>query len=154
MRVEEEKLSKEILKESKDINKQWKKAKIEKQAMIKNAMIGETILFEMAGRTEAIKNFGIGNILNISKEGYIHFQWLGQYSTYVSTIKGTFKNGWIDTKKNLEYYKRKPESNKHEPFTGKMTETDIHISEILLTGKDNILNASHKLTTQALKYLQ
>ena len=115
-------------------------------------LVGDVFLFEMAGRRDGHQNFGVGMALNVSSSN-IHFQWMGNYYD-AHTINGSFKLGWIDTTKNVEYYRKTKETKRHEQFTGQATNTVVEKESVLLIGEENILTKDHRLTAKALKMLR
>ena len=116
-------------------------------------LVGEVFLFQLNGNKEGYKNFGVGLALNITTEGRIHFQWMGNYHDSHAAA-GSFKQGWIDLAKNQEYYRKTKETKSHIPFTGQMTDTEIWKEMVLASGRENILTKDHRLSSKALKKLR
>ena len=115
-------------------------------------LVGDVFLFEMEGKKDGYKHFGVGMALNTTKT-HIHFQWMGNYYD-AHSVSGSFKLGWIDTTKNCEYYKNSKETKKHQPFTGQLSKTVVETDSVLLAGRDNVLTDKNRLTSRALKALR
>jgi hypothetical protein len=107
---------------------------------------GDVILFGLNDGTSAKNAYAVAQVLNVNKEGWIHFQWMGNYS---NTKERKFLLGWVDPKDNKEYYLKKHLHPSHLKFTGVDTETYIDTSRVLLKGPA-LIKESGKLTPYAL----
>ena len=114
---------------------------------------GDIFLFLMSGGKGVFHGFGVGLALNIATNGYIHFQWLGNFSDSHSPT-GSFRLGWIDTTKNKEYFREKRERNTHTMFTGQATDTKIHKEDVIMVGGKKILTKGMTFTAKALNLLK
>ena len=95
----------------------------------------------------------MGNVLNVGNNGFIHFQWMGNFADS-SSPQGSFRLGWVDTSKNQEYFREKRERHTHDMLTGQCTDTKIHVSEVIMAGRNKILTKDHKFTRKAVNLLR
>jgi hypothetical protein len=114
---------------------------------------GDIFLFLMSGGKGIFHGFGVGLALNIATNGYIHFQWMGNFSDSHSPT-GSFRLGWIDTTKNKEYFRERKERNTHTMFTGQSTDTEIHKEDVIMVGEKKILTKGMTFTAKALNLLK
>jgi transposase InsO family protein len=114
---------------------------------------GDIFLFLMSGGKGIFHGFGVGLALNIAANGYIHFQWMGNFSDSHSPT-GSFRLGWIDTTKNKEYFRERRERNTHTMFTGQSTDTKIHKEDVIMVGEKKILTKGMTFTAKALNLLK
>ena len=112
---------------------------------------GELILFKLEINTHADINYGIARIISITNDGYLHFQWFGNYT---NDLNGKFKPGWIN-KQHREYYQRRPLHKSHIPFTGASTKTFLRINSDITREKDmKILTGTHHLSQDAIAKIE
>ena len=86
--------------------------------------------------------FGIAKILEIRKDGTIHFQW---YGNYFYNANGTFLPGWKNLSEDLGYYGRKI-SRLVVAWTGDTKETVT--SDIVIAAGTDLLGKDKKLTAR------
>ena len=111
---------------------------------------GDLILFRLSNNSHSNTNYGVANVISITNDGYIHFQWLGNVK---NSTKSKFQPGWIDNDEN-EYYQRKPLHRSHKPFTGTSTETYITINTQMIRHRDTkIIDKLGHLTQAALSVI-
>ena len=103
------------------------------------------ILFGLNDGTSNKNAYAVAKALSVNN-GWIHFQWLGNYSNSKERV---FLPGWIDPRDNREYYSRKQIHPSHVKFTGTDTETFIDTSRVILKGSA-LIKESGKLTAYAL----
>jgi len=112
--------------------------------------VGDLILFHLTENSHANADYGVAKVLSITRDGYVHFQWLGNVK---NSTKSKFQPGWIDKDQN-EYYQNKPLHRSHLPFTGMSTKTYITINTRMMIHRDvKIIDKSNHLTPAALGFI-
>ena len=130
---------------SRDHEREGSEEPARKRAKYDDISSGDVILFGLNDGTSNKNAYAVAKALSVNN-GWIHFQWLGNYSNSKERV---FLPGWIDPRDNREYYSRKQIHPSHVKFTGTDTETFIDTSRVILKGSA-LIKESGKLTAYAL----
>ena len=97
--------------------------------------VDDIFVFPMEINDENLLPFGMGKVINHKKNGFIHFQWM---SNFHQNRNAKFIPMWFQNNDKKAYYKPKPTSPSHPPYTGKDLGVFIKAEDVILVSGDRM----------------
>ena len=95
----------------------------------------DIFVFPMEMNDENLLPFGMGKVIEHKKNGFIHFQWM---SNFHQNRNAKFLPMWFQHSDKKAYYKPKPTSPGHQPYTGKDLGVFIKAEDVILVSSDTL----------------
>jgi hypothetical protein len=93
----------------------------------------DLIVFPMEISEENLLPFGMGRVIEHAANQYVSFQWMGNFN---QNQLAKFLPMWFQPKDKKAYYKPKPTSPTHPPYTGKDLAVFIKADDVILVSSD------------------
>jgi len=93
----------------------------------------DIFVFPMEINDDNLLPFGMGRVIDHKKNGFIHFQWM---SNFHQNRSAKFLPMWFQHSDKKAYYKLKPTSPSHPPYTGKDVGVFIRPEDVILLSRD------------------
>ncbi len=111
---------------------------------------GDMFVFPMDISEENLLPFGIGCVIEHEKNGYIHFQWMSNFN---QNQLAKFLPMWFQPSDKKAYYKLKPMSNTHPPYTGKDLGVFVKVDDLILVFSETPFLEENILKPGALHFI-
>ena len=110
----------------------------------------DIFVFPMEMNDENLLPFGMGKVLDHTKNGFIHFQWM---SNYTQNSQAKFLPMWFQNSDKKSYYKVKPTAPSHKAYTGKDLGVFIKAEDVIILFSDRPFLEDGVLTPWARKHI-
>jgi transposase InsO family protein len=111
---------------------------------------GDLFVFPMEINEENLLPFGMGCVIEHESKGFIHFQWMSNFN---QNQLAKFLPMWFQPSDKKAYYKMKPTSNSHPPYTGKDLGVFVKVEDLILISSETPFLEENILKTEALNFI-